>query len=275
MRIADHFRHSSDGQLMHRLPFNFMRGICSNFGTRSWVQVWAFAFALAFSIAVSSSSLAQDPPAPSQSSQIGDSVTLVGDSSASTVTGLVYDPASIGSGQVAWVITGSGGGQRYTMVKSVGQSFYSDTNPPVAFQVTSISGGSFDVDVNGASNTLGLNISASEYSANFSSTTTADPLPLPPPSGPGGYAQIEYGNNGGNGRDGALFVPPSSGGSGATGPTNTRTLSANVNASARHGWEVGSGGGNGGKGGSSYASFWSGRDGGDGGKGGTVNATQS
>ena len=151
---------------MHRLPLNFMREICSNFGTRTWVQVWAIAFA--FSIAVSSPSIAQDPPPPNQSSKMGDSVTLVGDSSASTVTGLVYDPASIGSGQVAWVITGSGSAQRYTMVKTVGQSFYSDTNPPVAFQVTSISGGSFDVDVNGASNTLGLNISASEYSANFS-----------------------------------------------------------------------------------------------------------
>ena len=175
MRRADHSRHSSDGELMHRLPLNFMRGICSNFGTRTWVQVWAIAFA--FSIAVSSPSIAQDPPPPNQSSKIGESVTLVGDSSASTVTGLVYDPASIGSGQVAWVITGSGSAERYTMVKTVGQSFYSDTNPPTGFQVTSIDGGSFTVSVNGQSDTLGLNLSTSDYNANFNFSQTTDPLP--------------------------------------------------------------------------------------------------
>ncbi|WP_131726347.1 autotransporter outer membrane beta-barrel domain-containing protein [Ruegeria denitrificans] len=87
--------------------------------------------------------------------------------------------------------------------------------------------------------------------------------------------QVVYGSNGSNGRDGALFVPPSSGGDGDDGPTQTQSLSSDVNATSNVGWEIGSVGGDGGNGGDSYLSFWDGRDGGDGGKGGTVTATQT
>src|SRR5262249_24928871 len=107
------------------------------------------------------------------------------------------------------------------------------------------------------------------------------PAPVPPPTpiiqnGASGVKYVLPGANGSNGRDGALFVPPSSGGSGDPGPSGwDYTNNTIVNATNRPGVEVGSVGGNGGNGGDSYASFWSGRDGGNGGAGGSFTFTNN
>ncbi len=82
--------------------------------------------------------------------------------------------------------------------------------------------------------------------------------------------EVRPGDPGDNGRNGALFVPPDSGGRGDDGPSFTYTNTQSVNATNHIGLEIGSIGGRGGEGGDSYASFWDGENGGDGGSGGDV-----
>ncbi len=216
------------------------------------------------------------PPAPSASSTVGQTVTNPVTSGTTTVSGLLVDPAGTPTpGAVAFVQTADG----YTfLVKTSGQTFYNSDVPPVAFQVTGVAGNNATVTSAGASGpaTFPVGQTTAAFDTNFNSSGT--PGTVTPPvnvSGPNGVRQVIVGNGGSNGRDGALFVPPSSGGNGAAGPAQTVTLSSNVNATSNIGWEVGSVGGSGGNGGDSYLSFWDGRDGGDGGAGGNVNATQS
>ncbi|WP_108859959.1 autotransporter outer membrane beta-barrel domain-containing protein [Ruegeria sp. Alg231-54] len=193
-----------------------------------------------------------------------------------TVSALIVDPASTPTaGTTAFVETADG---YVFLVKDVGATIYNSDNPPLAFEIVSISGATAQISNSGATGTAGLStqLTLSQYNSNFNSSGT--PGAVTPPedvSGPNGVNQVVYGQDGSNGRDGALVVPPSSGGNGSTGPTQTKTLSSDVNATSNMGWQVGSVGGDGGNGGDSYLSFWDGRDGGDGGKGGTVNATQS
>ncbi|MBC2886317.1 autotransporter outer membrane beta-barrel domain-containing protein [Ochrobactrum sp. CM-21-5] len=219
---------------------------------------------------------AQPLPQPSKTSSIGQTVTNPVTGATTTVSALRIDPAGTATaGNTAFVETADG----YTfLVKTAGEVFYNNDTPPVAFTVTSVSDGTAIVTSAEATDsaTFSLGQSTAAFNANFNSSGSEGVL-TPPinVSGPSGINQVNYGKNGNDGRAGALFVPPSSGGDGATGLTNTQTLSSNVNATSNIGWKIGSVGGNGGKGGNSYASFWSGRDGGDGGAGGNVNATQS
>ncbi|WP_139364433.1 hypothetical protein [Ochrobactrum sp. P6BS-III] len=237
-----------------------------------------FAVMAGIYLAVGSSTVfaADPPPAPSKTSVPGQTVTNPLTGEETTVTALVVDPAGTATaGTTAFVQTQDG----YTfLVKSAGEIFYNGDAPPVAFAVASITGGQAVVTSATASGSVEIPLGqeTTDFEANFSGSDTQGTL-IPPVdvNGPNGVKQVNYGKNGSNGRAGALFVPPSSGGDGATGPTNEKTLATNVNATSNVGWEIGSVGGNGGKGGNSYASFWSGRDGGDGGAGGTVLATQA
>ncbi len=225
-----------------------------------------------FCVLISTSLLA----APTSTSKVGDTVTNPVTGLDTTVSALIVDPASTPTaGTTAFVETADG---YVFLVKSAGDTIYNSDNPPVSFGIVSISGTTAEISSSGASGTASLStqLTLSQYNSGFNSSGT--PGTVTPPqdvSGPNGVNQVVYGQGGSNGSDGALFVPPSSGGNGSTGPTQTKTLSSDVNATSNIGWQVGSVGGDGGNGGDSYLSFWDGRDGGDGGKGGTVNATQS
>ncbi|CUH45355.1 hypothetical protein RUM4293_04268 [Ruegeria atlantica] len=214
--------------------------------------------------------------APTADSKVGDTVANPVTGMDTTVSALIVDPASTPTaGTTAFVETADG---YVFLVKGAGDTIYNSDNPPLAFEIVSVSGTTAQISNSGASGTAGLStqLTLSQYNSNFNSSGT--PGAVTPPedvSGPNGVNQVVYGQDGSNGRDGALVVPPSSGGNGATGPTQTKTLSSDVDATSNIGWQVGSVGGDGGNGGDSYLSFWDGRDGGDGGKGGTVNATQS
>ncbi|MGY6531801.1 hypothetical protein [Glycocaulis sp.] len=88
------------------------------------------------------------------------------------------------------------------------------------------------------------------------------------------FSRIGRGSGGSNGRTGALFVPATSGGNGATGPTQNYTIPAGHGdietvSDNTPGISVVSIGGNGGRGGDGYAGA-SGRSGGTGGAGGPV-----
>ncbi len=214
--------------------------------------------------------------APTADSIVGDTVNNPVTGLDTTVTALIVDPASTPTaGTTAFVETADG---YVFLVKDAGDTIYNSDNPPLAFEIVSITGTTAQISNSGATGTASLStqLTLSQYNSNFNSSGT--PGSVTPPvnvSGPNGVSQVVYGRDGSNGRDGALVVPPSSGGNGADGPTQTQTLSGNVNATSNVGWQVGSVGGDGGQGGDSYLSFWDGRDGGDGGEGGTVNATQS
>ncbi|CAD0187043.1 hypothetical protein RUESEDTHA_03954 [Ruegeria sp. THAF57] len=213
---------------------------------------------------------------PTADSKVDDIVTNPETDKETTVVELIVDPASTPTaGTTAFVETADG---YVFLVKDVGDTIYNSDNPPLAFEIVSISGTTAQISNSGASGTASLStrLTVAQYNDSFNSSGT--PGAVTPPedvSGPNGVSQVVYGRDGRNGRDGAVVVPPSSGGNGATGPTQTKTLSGNVNATSNIGWKVGSVGGDGGQGGDSYLSFWDGRDGGDGGKGGTVNATQA
>ncbi|WP_170430281.1 hypothetical protein [Ruegeria arenilitoris] len=228
--------------------------------------------AISFFVLISTSSLA----APTSDSKVGDTVTNPVTGQDTTVSALIVDPASTPTaGTTAFVETADG---YVFLVKGAGDTIYNSDNPPLAFNIVSITGTTAQLSNSGASGTASLStqMTVSQYDSNFNSSGTAGTVTPPEDvSGPNGVNQVVYGQNGSNGRDGALVVPPSSGGGGKSGPTQTKSLSTDVNATSNIGWQVGSVGGNGGQGGDSYLSFWSGRDGGDGGKGGTVTATQT
>ncbi|WP_157973462.1 autotransporter outer membrane beta-barrel domain-containing protein [Tropicimonas sp. IMCC34043] len=213
---------------------------------------------------------------PTSSSTVGEAITNPVTGDPTTVTALLVDPVGTPTaGDTAFVQTDDG----YTfLVKSVGEDFYNSDDPPVQFSVVSISGNTATVTSPEADGNTDFPVGqlTTDFDADFESSGT--PGTLTPPvdvTGPNGVNQVVYGQNGSNGRDGALFVPPSSGGDGANGPVQTQTLSTDVSASSNIGWEIGSVGGNGGVGGDSYLSFWSGSDGGNGGAGGQVTATQA
>ncbi|WP_170379825.1 hypothetical protein [Ruegeria atlantica] len=228
--------------------------------------------AISFFVLISNPLLA----APTAASKVGDTVTNPVTGLDTTVSALIVDPASTPTaGTTAFVETADG---YVFLVKSAGDTIYNSDNPPLAFDIVSISGTTAQISNSGATGTSSLStqLTLSQYNSNFNSSGT--PGTVTPPvnvSGPNGVNQVVYGQNGSNGRDGALVVPPRSGGDGDDGPTQTKSLSSDVNATSNVGWEIGSVGGDGGNGGDSYLSFWDGRDGGDGGKGGTVTATQN
>jgi len=236
------------------------------------------ATAIAFFFAFCSSEVLADdpPPAPSATSQVGAQVTNPITNTATTVAALIVDPVGTPTaGNTAFVRTADG---YVFLVKTVGEKFYNNDNPPLEFQITAISNGDAIVAnaLAAAPISFALGQTTVEFNNGFAGADT--PGSVTPPEevvGADGVKQVVYGNNGSNGRDGALVVPPNSGGDGAAGPLNEKTLTQNVNTGTKIGWEIGSVGGNGGSGGDSYLSFWDGRDGGDGGAGGRVIATQA
>ena len=218
----------------------------------------------------------EPPPGPSKDSVKDQVITNPLTNKPTTVANLLTDPEGTHTaGETAFVQTADG----YTfLVKSAGEKFYNSDKPPVAFTIVSISGDEAFVSSPASDGTAGFHVGqkTESFDADFSSEGTDGIQKMPVKvSGPNGVKQVVFGQNGRNGRNGALFVPPRSGGDGQNGPEQTVTLSSDVKATSNIGWEVGSVGGDGGKGGNSYASFFDGRDGGDGGAGGTVNATQA
>ncbi|WP_138145156.1 hypothetical protein [Brucella sp. 10RB9215] len=106
----------------------------------------------------------------------------------------------------------------------------------------------------------------------------ADPMPYVEPSGSSHTVfDVQKGKKGGDGRDGAVFVPASRGGRGADGPLITPDIpSHNITAVAgsKAGVYVASIGGDGGEGGSSTLNLaGGGKSGGAAGAGGIVNVT--
>ncbi|OKH17140.1 hypothetical protein NIES208_10680 [[Limnothrix rosea] IAM M-220] len=219
------------------------------------------------------------PPDPSSTSTIGQAVTNPTNGTTTTVTGLRRDPAGVPTaGDVAWVDTADGDS---FLVKTAGDLVYAEDDASIFFRVVSVNlaGEEFVLDADADLSTTDDRIAFD----NFATTTifpdtTVEPTIQPPPineAGADGITKIEQGNNGGNGRNGALFVPPRSGGDGSNGPTVNSTNNTDINATNRIGMEVASIGGDGGDGGDSFASAFSGRSGGDAGDGGAVNATSN
>ena len=230
------------------------------------------------------------PPPPSDSSAVGETVTNPLTGFTTTVSFLRKDPTGTTTeGDTAWVDTADG----YSfLVKDLNEIVYNEDDPPVAFQIVALDTATNLATLDAlplgcvtpetatepcvAADDLAINLETTELDEKFVGTDTpgdiTDPVIV---TGADGVRRVSTGQNGSNGRAGALFVPPRSGGNGATGPGVSYTNTIDINTSSRYGIEAGSIGGKGGKGGSSYLSFWSGRDGGDGGGGGTVAVTNA
>ena len=218
---------------------------------------------------------AADPP-PSSASTVGQSVTNPETGMSTTVSALITDPAGTPTaGNTAFVRTADG---YVFLVKAVNEIVYNNDTPPVGFKILSQDTMAKTVTLQNPADTsktatLGYEILYTTLQAQFFGADT--PGTTPPPvlaAGVNGVRVVNAGANGSNGRDGALFVPPNSGGNGATGPAASYTTSFNISTTNKIGLEVGSLGGNGGNGGDSYLSFWKGKAGGDGGAGGPVTA---
>ncbi|MEO7933116.1 MAG: autotransporter outer membrane beta-barrel domain-containing protein [Chthoniobacterales bacterium] len=216
-------------------------------------------------------------PDPSSASTVGQAVHNPVTNTDTTVQELIVDPAGTPTaGSTAFVRTADG----YAfLVKNVGEKIYNSDTPPLGFTVTAKNAGTkvatLDPDpVGGATADFTYQEPYVDFQAQFNST----PAPSAPGSsdvvsGASGVRNVQTGAGGSNGRAGALVVPPTSGGNGATGPAATVNNSTTISTTNQIGIEAGSIGGNGGKGGNSYLSVFSGRDGGNGGAGGPVDVT--
>jgi hypothetical protein len=211
-------------------------------------------------------------PAPSATSKVGDHVTGH-DGAATTVSDLIKNPDD----STAFVITTDG----YAfLVKGVGDSIYNQQTPPLRFIILAVSTSgtaTLQADMpDGPTVELGTELLYADLQADLFQSDTAGAI-TPPVAieGVNGVRQVPSIHNGSNGHDGALVVPPGSGGDGDTGTpvTYSHPASIPVHATSQYGIEAGSIGGNGGEGGDSYLDVWGGADGGDGGAGGTVNVT--
>lgn len=216
-----------------------------------------------------SSALAVDPP-PTATSTLGMTVLNPVTNLSTTVSGFINDPVGTPTvGDVAFVKTADG---YVFLVKTVGDLIYNADDPPVAMKIVSKDTTAGTVEIQ-PSNLLPTDPTTSlSYQTLF---TTMNGV-LNPPDTPGmltppvaggdatsGVRIVNTGGNGSNGRDGALVVPPNSGGSGAAGPAatypNGTVLSIpTINTVNAIGIEVGSVGGRGGNGGDSYLSIWGG-----------------
>jgi hypothetical protein len=231
-----------------------------------------------FTLCLATSLWAADPP-PSSTSHVGDTVTNPATGATTTVSALIVDPAGTPTaGATALVRTADG---YVFVVKGVGQFIYNSDTPPLGFKIVSADAATHTVQIDadppgGATAPLSTQMTFATYQSLFFSSGT--PGAVTPPVSvtlPTGVTVVEKGNGGSNGRDGALVVPPESGGDGATGPAVNYTTSFNISATNQIGLEAGSLGGKGGSGGDSYLSVFDGRDGGDGGKGGAVTVTNA
>ena len=224
------------------------------------------------------------PPAPSATSTVGSAVTNPVTNTATTVSQLRLDPAGTATaGSVAFVETAD---SYVFLVKGVGETFFNGDNPPVGFTITAISGTTATIMNNSPLSTgdpanFETGQTLADFNAGFNSTGAPGQINLPINTASASQVvNIARGQDGDNGRAGALVVPPADGGDGRTpGPFSAPTLTQNIGQGTgpapNIGWTVGSQGGEGGDGGSSNLSFWNGGEGGDGGAGGTVTATQA
>src|SRR6185437_10437399 len=207
-----------------------------------------------------------------------------------TVSSLVVDPnGTPTAGQTAFVVLADG---NVVLVKSAtagANALYNDYDqtftgtggndpnyiPTDTLTITAINGNAVTV-LNSAGNSSSTLVTAemteTTYQGLFAGgATEANPV-MPPnttSASSAGVRDIQYGAGGDGGRDGALFVPPTSGDDGSPGPPINTSSSQSVNTGSV-GVEIASIGGTGGNGGNSYASFWDGRSGGSGGAGGSV-----
>ena len=245
----------------------------SSWSVRTPAILWYVSLPLALTGQVSAAS-----SPPTATSKVGDTVLNVVTGADTTISELILDPAAApGDPALAFVKTADG---NVILVRNkVNDVIYNNDSPPIAFVVVTSDAATKTVtlrlqsDATAPTASFSYAPSLAVYQANFFGAET--PGSITPPvitSGADGVRNVQTGQGGSGGRDGALVVPPTSGGAGATGPTVNVNNTQNITAT-KIGIEAGSIGGNGGKGGDSYLSFWSGRDGGDGGAGGTVNVT--
>jgi hypothetical protein len=249
---------------------SFQDSFLSSWSVRTTALVWVVSLPLIFS------PIAEGAP-PTAATIVGDTVTNVVTGADTTVTELILDPpAAPGDPALAFVRTADG---HVILVRNqVNDVIYSNDPTPIAFVVVATDATAKTVtlrlqsDPDAPTAEFSYAPTNTVYQAEFNSAGT--PGDITPPvivNAADGVRDVRTGNGGSNGRAGALFVPPTSGGNGATGPTVILTSNLNISATTKYGIEAGSIGGKGGNGGDSYLSFWSGRDGGDGGAGGTVN----
>jgi hypothetical protein len=215
---------------------------------------WA-CLALLF-LASSTALWAANPPAPSNTSKVGDSVTNPANGNTTTVTALVVDPVGTPTaGATAFVETAD---NYAILVKAVGEIIYNNDSPPVGFTILSQDTTAKTVTVytgplGSPTSTLAYQGTIANLTAQFGTAPASPTITAPVTvTGASGVRIVLTGNGGSNGRDGALFVSPGSGGNGATGPAATYTSSFNISTTNQIGIEVGSVGGSGGNGGDSY-----------------------
>ena len=237
---------------------------------------WAF-LVFAF-LSVPTALFAQTaPPQPSKTSTVGQTVTNPVTGLTTTVGALLTDPTGTPTaGAVAFVETADG----YAfLVKDVGEKFYNNDPTPLGFTIisqdTAAKTVQLDADpLDGNTALFSYQLTTAELQAQLftsgSEGVVTDPVIV---TGATGVQIVRTGKGGSSGRDGALFVPPASGGDGASGPSVNYTNTINISTNNQIGIEVGSIGGKGGAGGDSYLSFWNGEDGGDGGQGGDATIT--
>ncbi len=233
---------------------------------------------LLFGLTASIWSADPPPPPPSKTTGVGASVTNPITGLTTTVHSIIVDPSiSATPNAVAFVRTAD---NHVFLVKEVGEFVYNTDNPPLAFKILAKDTTTKEVELEAQTTPastetamLSYQLTLADFQSEFlgadgAGVTTPDIV-----SGtPTGVRNVLTGAGGSNGRSGALFVPPNSGGHGQAGPASSYTTSFHIDTINQIGLEVGSVGGRGGNGGNSYASFWKGRSGGNGGAGGPVTA---
>jgi len=225
---------------------------------------------------------AADPPPSATTTTLGMDVTNPVTGDPTKVLEVIRDPAVPPAvGAVAFIKTTDG---HVFLVKAVGEIFYNNDEPPEALLIVSKDPTTHTVEIRPNSQPAGSPTTTVSYQGLFSVIDAVInppdvPIPVTPPVVSGnstdGVRLVNTGSHGSNGRDGALIVPPKSGGNGASGPATSYPNGGFVsvpfiNTTNAIGIEVGSIGGNGGSGGDSYLSVWGGRSGGNAGSGGVV-----
>lgn len=143
-----------------------------------------------------------------------------------TVSALIKDPAGTPTaGTTAFVLMGAAPGTVYAvLVKNVGDYVYNNDTLPLGFKILSKDTTAHTVTLQNPANTsltatLSYQGTDSAILGSFQGADTAGATTAPTAptvvSGATGAAEIHIGQNGSNGRDGALLVPPRSGGDGA------------------------------------------------------------
>ena len=110
--------------------------------------------------------------APTADSIVGDTVNNPVTGLDTTVTALIVDPASTPTaGTTAFVETADG---YVFLVKDAGDTIYNSDNPPLAFEIVSITGTTAQISNSGATGTASLStqLTLSQYNSNFNSSGT-------------------------------------------------------------------------------------------------------